>query len=260
MEQRYLKMKQWVLEIGSVLLKENSNAYEIREKSDFRDIVSQYDTMVETYLSDRICREFPMDRIVGEELPHESICNQEFCWYIDPIDGTTNFVNERKDYAISVGCYCQNQPCFGLVYDVAGALMYEAKNGGGAYCNGQEIKVNKLHTQLSEMLLLNPMIVPTFLEEHERQKKYCTIAQKVRAVRSVGSVALELCELAAGRADLFFTLISNSWDHNAARIILKEAGGFLCLPDGGEVPITGKYEIIAGASERVRNLLLQEGE
>ena len=87
-------------------------------------------------------------------------------------------------------------------------------------------------SQVSDLLLTTPCIQHTFLEEHPRRGDMLRLARAVRAVRSLGSVALELCQLSSGEADMFVTVRSAPWDHNAARVILQEAGGCICTMEG----------------------------
>lgn len=129
-------------------------------------------------------------------------------WYIDPIDGTTNFINQHQNYAISVGCWDGSVPLFGLVLDVERKTLYWGKHGGGAWQDQTPIHTS-VRRELSELLLTTPGLQYTFLEPHPYQERMIRLSRKVRGVRCLGSVALELCEVAAGRADLFVTMRSS---------------------------------------------------
>ena len=89
------------------------------------------------------------------------------------------------------------------------------------------------------------------MEEHPYQRQLTRLARKVRGVRCLGSVALELCEVAAGRADLFVTMRSSPWDHNGARIILEEAGGAVYSLDGRPLPLQTKSTVLAVNDEKL---------
>ena len=123
-------------------------------------------------------------------------------------------------------------PLFGLVLDVERETLYWGKHGGGAWQDQTPIHTSG-RRELSELLLTTPGLQYTFLEPHSYQERMIRLSRKVRGVRCLGSVALELCEVATGRADLFVTMRSSPWDHNAARIILEEAGGAIFTVDGG---------------------------
>lgn len=109
------------------------------------------------------------------------------------------------------------------------------------------------------MLLTTPGVQYSFLEPHPWQERLVKLAKAVRGVRCLGSVALELCELAAGKADLFVTMRSSPWDHNAARIIVSEAGGLVRDITGAELPLGEKSTVLAvnspEALEEIQSLL-----
>ncbi len=219
-----------------------------QEKNGHADIVSKYDKEVEMYLAGQILTAFPGDGIVGEEMEHPH--GGGWIWYIDPIDGTTNFVSQLRNYAISIACYCQGEPVFGLVYDVAEDRLYHARAGGGAFCNGQPITSGK-RTALKEMILYTPIVQGTLIDDHPLLSGMRRLAGDVRAVRSLGSVALELCAVAAGEADLFLAERSCPWDHNAARIILAEAGGAMLTWAGAPVPVDRRTNLMAAGRREV---------
>ena len=250
---RFTKAVKWVLEAEELLHVIQTENWEIAEKSGPQDIVTRCDRELERLLRQRIQSCFPDDRIVGEEYPEEG--HGDVSWYIDPIDGTTNFVNQRSNYAISVGCAVNGQPLFGIVRDVERQRTYTAQKGGGAWLDGK-----RLHTsaavQIRDMLLTTPCVTDLFLTGHEKREGFSRLAMDVRAVRSMGSVALELCEVAAGRAELCAAMKSAPWDHNAARLILSEAGGEIRRLDGEKLPLEEQSAFLAGNSlETVKKVL-----
>ncbi len=245
---RYELAVKIVREAAKILPPPGNSRIEFENKSDHADIVSKYDKLIETYLSEKVLESFPSDGIVGEELKHSE--QGEWIWYMDPIDGTTNFVNQQKNYAISLGCYHRGTPAFGLVYDVAGRRMYHAEAGGGAFCNGTRLGDGK-RTALEEMILYTPIVQTTLIDAHPLRDSMRRLARDVRAVRSLGSVALELCALAAGEADLFIAKRSCPWDHNAARIILEEAGGEIRTWENRAVPLDTAASVVAAGRAAV---------
>ena len=163
----------------------------------------------------------------------------------------TNFVNQHRNYAVSIGCWDGDKPVFGLVLDVEREAMYWAKTNEGAWCNNTRLHVTQ-RTDLHDMLLTTPGVQYTFLDQNDWREQLIKLARTVRGVRCLGSVALELCEVASGEADLFVTLRSSPWDHNAARIILSEAGGAICTVTGASLSINEKSTVLAANS--VENL------
>ena len=225
---------------------------DVCRKTGHQDLVTRWDRRIEQLLRKEILTAFPRDSIVGEEYPPEAGLTGAVTWYIDPIDGTTNFINQHQNYAISVGCWEGNAPLFGLVLDVERKMLYHGKHGGGAWQDQTPIHTSG-RRELSEMLLTTPDLQYTFLEPHPYRERMLQLSRKVRGVRCLGSVALELCEVAAGRADLFVTMRSSPWDHNAARIILEEAGGAIFTVDGDDLPLDQESTVLALNAIELKN-------
>ncbi len=244
-----------IQEAGKILRRCHLEQTEISQKTGHQDLVTFWDRKIEQQLRHSILTAFPQDSIVGEEYPPQENCDRKVTWYLDPIDGTTNFINQHQNYAISMGCWEGSTPLFGLVLDVERETLYWAKHGGGAWQNQTQIHTSG-RRELAELLLTTPGLQYTFLEPHPYQKQMIQLSRKVRGVRCLGSVALELCEVAAGRADLFVTMRSSPWDHNAARIILEEAGGAIFTVDGDELPLDQKSTVLALNDVELKNRIL----
>ena len=244
-----------IQEAGKILRRCHLEQTEISQKTGHQDLVTFWDRKIEQQLRHSILTAFPQDSIVGEEYPPQENCDRKVTWYLDPIDGTTNFINQHQNYAISMGCWEGSTPLFGLVLDVERETLYWAKHGGGAWQNQTQIHTSG-RRELAELLLTTPGLQYTFLEPHPYQKQMIQLSRKVRGVRCLGSVALELCEVAAGRADLFVTMRSSPWDHNAARIILEEAGGAVFTVDGDELPLDQKSTVLALNAMELRDCIL----
>ena len=220
--------------------------------SGYQDLVTRWDKETEQFLRRGISEAFPQDIIVGEEYPAANEGAEGCTWYLDPIDGTTNFVSQHRNYAVSVGCWRGEEPLFGLVLDVERPALYWAQAGSGAFRDGTPLHTSR-RREVQELLLTVPGVPRTLLNPHPRQEGLLRLAREVRGVRSLGSVALELCALAAGEADLFVTLRSCPWDHNAGRIILAEAGGSLCDLEGEFLPLDRRTPVLAAnAPETLR--------
>ena len=244
-----------IQEAGKILRRCHLEQTEISQKTGHQDLVTFWDRKIEQQLRHSILTAFPQDSIVGEEYPPQENCDRKVTWYLDPIDGTTNFINQHQNYAISVGCWEGSLPLFGLVLDVERKTLYWARHGGGAWQNQTLIHTSG-RRELSELLLTTPGLQYTFLEPHPYQERMIRLSRKVRGVRCLGSVALELCEVAAGRADLFVTMRSSPWDHNAARIILEEAGGAIFTVDGDELPLEQKSTVLAFNAMELKDCIL----
>ncbi len=239
-----------ILEAGEALRSERLLDCCAVQKTGHQDMVTRFDRETEQLLRSRILEAFPGDAIVGEEMPRGGGESAENVWYIDPIDGTTNFINQRRNFAVSVGCFTKGAPSFALVLDVVSAELYSARAGGGAFRNGERLKTAD-RSDIQEMLMSVPGLYNAFMREHPRKEALARLAGDLRGVRCLGSIALELCSVAAGEIDLFVTMRSSPWDHNAARLILTEAGGCIRAIDGGELPSDSKSTILAGSSREV---------
>ncbi len=255
-DSRYEFAMQVIRKAASMLSLRNGEVFFFQMKHGHQDIVSQFDKKIENYITECIKNDYPMDGIIGEETAELS--HGEWNWFIDPIDGTSNFVNQQKNFAISIACYHQDIPQFGLVLDVAANKLYHAKAGKGAFCNGMRLSAEPFRREISEMFLYTPIVQLAFLSEHPRRTELMRLANDVRAIRSLGSVALELCALAAHEADIFITARSSPWDHNAARIILSEVGGEIRTWDNNPVPVEQDCSIIAAANHEILEKIMQE--
>lgn len=233
--ERFELARELVLEAGETLRRSRLEETSVAIKTDHRDLVTRWDKETEQFLRGNLMAAFPEDRIMGEEFPGTGGCG-EFVWYLDPIDGTTNFVSQRRNYAISIGCYAGGAPLLSLVLDVERQALYTARAGQGAYCNGVRLHTAG-RTRVEEMLLTTSGVLRTFLRDHPWREGLLRLAEDARGVRSLGSVALELCQVAAGEADIFVGMRSCPWDHNGARLILTEAGGAACTLEGAPLPV-----------------------
>ena len=247
---RFALARELVLRAGEALRGSALAQGEVREKTGYQDLVTRWDQETEQVLRRGILEAFPGDAIVGEEYPAREAAGSEYVWYLDPIDGTTNFVSQHRNYAVSVGCWRGEEPRFGLVLDVERPALFWARAGEGAWRDGTPIHVSS-RRELSQMLWTTPGASNTFLRPHPRRAGMLRLAQAVRGVRSLGTVALELCALAAGEADLFTAMRSCPWDHNAARIILQEAGGAVRALEGGPLPLDRRSAVLAANAPEV---------
>ncbi len=253
--QRYELAQKLIREAGERLREARLEPWAVQQKTGHQDLVTRWDAATEQFLRREILGAFPEDAIVGEEYPNAG--SGGVTWYLDPIDGTTNFINQRRNYAISIGCWQGESPLFGLVLDVERQELYAAESGQGAWREGQRLHVSD-RREIGELLVATPGVLHTFLEPHPRQAGLIRLTRDVRAVRCMGSVALELCAVAAGEADTFVTLRSSPWDHNAARIILTEAGGTACTLEGLPLPLDRKSTVLAANSTELQTRLLAD--
>ena len=244
-----------VLEAGEALRNSTLREDEVGCKTGYQDLVTRWDRETEQFLRRGILAAFPGDAIVGEEYPADNPGTGGCTWYLDPIDGTTNFVSQHRNYAVSVGCWRGEEPLFGLVLDVERPALFWAKAGEGAWRDETPLGTSRRRA-VPQLLLAAPGVPATFFQENPWRTGALRLAREARGVRSLGSVALELCALAAGEADLFLVVRSCPWDHNAARIILREAGGALCTLEGEPLPLDRRTTVLAANAREVLEAVL----
>ena len=235
-----------------------NHAIDLQNKTSHQDIVTEYDKSTEEKITAAIHGLFPDDVVIGEETWQGAAAAGNGVWYLDPIDGTSNFVSQRMNYAISLGYYENGQATFGLVYDVAADVMYHAMAGQGAFRNGLQIHTAAERTELQDMLIYSPIVLETFHSEQPYGAAMQALAEQSRAVRSLGSLAIELCLLAEGCADIVASSRSMPWDYNAARVILNEAGGVLCNMSGEAIAPDYSGPILALSAKSLQDRLMEQ--
>ena len=199
-------------------------------KSGRADLVTQYDKQVQEHLRQGLLEIMPDSHFVGEEGSTQSFAPAGKFFIVDPIDGTTNFVKGYNFSCISVALVVDNIAELGVIYNPYVDEMFWAQRGQGAFCNGKRLHVS------NEPLENGIVVFGTAPYHEELSEKTFQIAydyfKRALDVRRSGSAALDLCTVAAGRAELFFELFLSPWDFAAGALIVTEAGGFVSDCDG----------------------------
>jgi myo-inositol-1(or 4)-monophosphatase len=208
-------------EAGGLLLEQFRQPLEITYKRR-SDLVTEADRRSEALIVGRLRSQFPSHAIVAEEGGgHET--RSDFCWYVDPLDGTTNFAHGFPVFCVSLGLAFQGEVVAGVVYDPTREELFAAEKGSGAYLNHRRLFVSKVE-KLSESLLATGF--PPFASNHELNIEfYFRFTRLSHGIRRAGSAALDLCSVAAGRFDGFWELKLNPWDKAAGSLLVTEAGG-----------------------------------
>ena len=216
-----------VKEAGEIILKAHDIQSKVESKEGRANFVTMYDKEVQSFLFHRLSLLYPTAVFIGEEDEDkesvESKLQSEYCFIIDPIDGTTNFILDYHHSAISVSLLYYGEPAAGVVYDPYLREVFYAARGTGAFLNDKPLK-------LKDQPLKNGLVsIGTCPYYREKADKTFALSRKLydRAldVRRSGSAALDICYVAAGRFVLYFELLISPWDHAAASLILEEAGG-----------------------------------
>jgi myo-inositol-1(or 4)-monophosphatase len=200
-------------------------------KSSVVDVVTAVDREAEEYLLGRLAELRPGDGFFGEEGGRSEAGRSEVTWVVDPIDGTVNFLYGIPQYCVSVAAVGpQEQSLAGAVVDVATGDVYSAARGGGATCNGVPLRVRDV-APMGERLFLTGFQY----QQHVRRLQGTAVARlvgRVRDIRRMGSAALDLCAIAAGRADAYVEEGLNLWDRAAASLVATEAGATVGVLSG----------------------------
>jgi myo-inositol-1(or 4)-monophosphatase len=190
------------------------------------DFVSSADKRTEKIIIDELQRAHPEYGIISEEIGLINKSNTKNRWIIDPIDGTTNFLNGVPQFAISIGYEEDSEIKCGVIFNPITNEMFTAEKGNGAYLNNSRIRVSNKKKLIDALLVTGgpkgaSKIKDTIFSE------YINISNNASSVRKFGSAALDMAYVACGRVDGYWQREINYWDIAAGIVILKEAGGFL---------------------------------
>ena len=206
------------------------------------DFVSYVDKGSEKILVERLSAILPEAGFKTEE-GTSSIRGEKYCWVIDPLDGTTNFLHGLKLYAISIGLLEDNEPVAGVIHVVGGNEVYTAWKGGGAWLNGKSIHVSEAK-RLSDSLIATGLPYSDFGRLDDYMKLLSWLCMNTQGIRRMGSAAIDIAYVACGRFEVFYEYGLHPWDIAAGVIILREAGGCISDFSGGERNLNGD-EIVA---------------
>ncbi|HXG55970.1 MAG TPA: inositol monophosphatase family protein [Vicinamibacterales bacterium] len=197
------------------------------------DLVTEIDLRVEREFRAMIAERFPSHVVLGEEFSRDEDRTRvaEFCWILDPIDGTTNFAHGLPIFCCSLGLEINGELAVGAVFDPSRRELFTAQRGGGAWLNGAPLRVSSAATLL-DSLLVTGFHYSIHKNPEELLGLFSEFITRARAVRRLGSAALDLCYVAAGRFDGFWEQKLQPWDVAAGALIVQEAGGTVTTSTG----------------------------
>ena len=214
------------------------------------DIVTEADRASEKLITERLRAAFPEHGVYGEEGTRSGL-EREYRWYIDPLDGTTNFAHGFPVFGVVLGCERRaaglkrdedGEMVAGVIYDPLRDEMFSSERGAGAQLNGKPIHVSRVKT-------LQEALVATGFPSQKRHSSpnvhfYQEFTLRSHGVRRAGSAALDLAYVAAGRLEAFWEFQLNPWDTSAGYLIVEEAGGKVTHFDGSKFTLDSR-EVLA---------------
>jgi myo-inositol-1(or 4)-monophosphatase len=218
------------------------------------DFVSEIDHKAEQAIIHTLLDAYPSHAILAEESGASgSATNAEYQWVIDPLDGTTNFLHDFPQYAVSIALLHKGQLSQAVIYDPVRNDLYTASRGRGAFLNERRIRVGK-RDKLQDALIGTGFPYRDFTHLDAYTGMFRDLVQKTAGLRRPGSAALDLAWLAAGRTDGFFEIGLSPWDIAAGCLLVIEAGG-LVSDFAGEENYLKSGNVVAGSPKIFVQLL-----
>jgi myo-inositol-1(or 4)-monophosphatase len=210
---------------GNIIREGFGRQFKVEYKTGDNNLVTEIDLAAEKAIITYINQNFPDHSILSEE-SGTAEKKGEYTWVIDPLDGTTNFAHGLPIFSVSIGIVKNDEILCGAVYDVMSDAMYTAEKGRGAFKNGEPISVNN-NSDLNTSFLVTGF--PYNINDNPEYsfERFTAFLIHSRAVRRLGSAAIDFCYVAEGIFDGFWEVFLNPWDICAGRLICEEAGGLV---------------------------------
>ena len=202
------------------------------------DLVTAADRASESLIVKRLQERYPSHSIVAEEGGGQS-GSSEFRWYVDPLDGTTNFAHSFPVYNVTLALEQAGELVAGVIADPSRDEIFTAERGSGAFLNGERIRVSKVNR-------IEDALVATGFPSRRRHLNlnvhfFYQLSMMSHGVRRPGAAALDLAYVACGRLDMFWEFNLNPWDVAAGVLLIREAGGLCTDMRGGPLDIRGQH-------------------
>lgn len=223
---------------GAAELMSRRDSRVVNEKAP-KDLVTDADLASQKAIRKILMNAFAGYVFVGEEEgendPLDSVrrgnADAPACWVVDPLDGTINYVHRLQSFAVSIGLYHRGKMRLGVILDPVTDELFTAIDGGGAYCNAAPIRASGCE-DLSDGLVACSFPAGVKSDDPE-VVKFVNVLERCRSLRRLGSCALNMCYVAAGRLDAYWATSVSAWDSAAGTVIAREAGATMTAYDGG---------------------------
>ncbi|MCB0194340.1 MAG: inositol monophosphatase [Anaerolineae bacterium] len=212
---------QAAFKVEALLLEGFSTHVATEKKSNRHDLVTAYDRNSEAIIKEFIFKKYPDSAFLGEESGNEG--DGAIQWFVDPIDGTTNFAAGIPFFNVSIGAALGQKMLAGVVYDPIRREMFSASTAG-AFLNAKPIRAIG-NTSEANAVLLTDFPYPDYAITEDDYALFADMVRRFRSVRRIGSAALELAYVACGRVDAAFLGLGSAWDVAAGLMLIDQAGG-----------------------------------
>ncbi len=254
MEPTLSEIERLAREAGAILRAGYSKEHQVSYKG-IIDLVTEVDHQSEAFLLGEVQRNHPGHHIFAEETGIIQ-GNDEHIWYIDPLDGTVNYAHHIPIFSVSIAYAFQGELTLGAVYEPMRDEMYVAERGKGAYLNVELLHASAVH-ELQKSLLVTGFPYDAWNTEQDNFANFIHFGKLTQGVRRLGSAALDLCYVAAGRFDGFWEMSLKPWDVAAGGLICREAGATITNVKG-EADFISPPESVVASAPGIHELILQE--
>ncbi|MCX8160249.1 MAG: inositol monophosphatase [Candidatus Saccharicenans sp.] len=228
------------LEAGRYLLQGLSQSKKVSYKGQV-DLVTSFDRRSEEIIYDRLSRAFPGHSFLAEEeIRHDRA--SDYCWLVDPLDGTTNYAHGLPVFCVSIALAFKGEIILGVVYDPNRQEIFMAVRGQGANLNGHPIRVSRTR-RLDRSLLATGFPYDVRTSRDNNLDHFSNFAVRAQAIRRLGSAALDLCYVACGRFDGYWEKKLKPWDLAAGVLLVEEAGGRVSDLQGKKFKLPGPHVV-----------------
>ncbi|MBX7075144.1 MAG: inositol monophosphatase [Pirellulales bacterium] len=199
-----------------------------------------------------LSKAFPSHDLLSEESPHDRLADERFRWILDPLDGTQNYVHGLPLYTVSLALERAGKLLVGCVYNPVSDECFLAESGGAATLNGLPIRCSGVEQIGSALVAIS--LPPLISRESPELQQLIEVSTRAQAIRRLGSSALNLALVAAGRLDAFFATETHIWDIAGGVALVEAAGGTVIDPSGGPVDLKKPRVVAASTAALARQL------
>jgi myo-inositol-1(or 4)-monophosphatase len=233
MNDDYLRVCESAVRAGGRVVEDWAGRFDVRKKGP-ADLVTQADLASQEAVRRIVLGAFPEHGLLGEESEtgERVDTRADYRWIVDPLDGTTNYVHGVPHYCVSLALEHKGRLLVGAVYDPRLDECFTAIEGGGAWLNGKPLRVSGVTTRSEALAAVG--FPPNVQPDAPDMRLFLEMTPRCQGIRRTGSSALNLCYVAAGRFDLYWSYATKIWDVAAGVLIVREAGGLVTSPIGGE--------------------------